>query len=180
MDYQFMFNLNYILMILVLFGAINWGLIYVFNINPVKYLPSEYRYGLYILIALAGVYFAISRDTYLPFLGPTILPCNALSESRPNNAEFVSIVKVPKNSKVLYWAAEPGQNSRYVWDAYGNFSNMGIVVADELGNAKLTVRKPGGYYVNKFGVFRKTLEPHIHYRYCEEHGILSPVHTKFI
>ena len=55
---------NYIALILTLIGAINWGLVGIFNFDLVTFICAGYRNGwgiaIYVLIALAAIWLIIS------------------------------------------------------------------------------------------------------------------------
>jgi hypothetical protein len=118
---------------------------------------------------------------YLPFLGETVLPGSSLSQKTPQNAnDQVSIKTLPK-AKVVYWAAEPdpnqGKDVRDWEGAYDEFENSGVAVADGAGNALLRFRgPPQAYSVPIMG----RLEPHVHFRICDAHGVMGPVQIKMI
>lgn len=131
----------------------------------------------YLLMGAAALYVMFDRDTYLPFLGPTHVPCSALEPRTPTGATRAVIVHVPPRAKVLYWAAEPameGLKTLPSWKgAYLGYENTGVTVADASGQAVLRVRTPQPYQVPIKGL----LEPHIHYRVCEDSGWLGRVMT---
>ena len=122
-----------------------------------------------------------NRETYLPFLGEAVIPsCDILQERIPEDANTVVKVRTKPNAKVLYWAAEPsteGLDKMRDWrQAYAKFRNAGITVADVCGNAYLKVRNPGPYRVP----FKGRLDPHVHYRVCQQDGMMSRIETVFI
>lgn len=55
---------NYIALILTLIGAINWGIVGIFNFDLVTFICAVYRNGwgiaIYVLIALAAIWLIIS------------------------------------------------------------------------------------------------------------------------
>ena len=55
---------NYIALIMTLIGAINWGLVGIFNFDLVTFICAGYRNGwgiaIYVLIALAAIWLIIS------------------------------------------------------------------------------------------------------------------------
>ena len=55
---------NYIAYILTLIGALNWGLVGIFNFNLVSWICMGYRNGwsiaIYVIIALAAIWLIIS------------------------------------------------------------------------------------------------------------------------
>ena len=68
-----------IMMLLVLIGAGNWGLIGVFGFNLVQWVTSFLSRNnqkmvvrfIYILVGVSAVWLAMDRNVYLPFLGKT-------------------------------------------------------------------------------------------------------------
>ena len=128
------------------------------------------------LIALLSV---AGRDFYLPFLGDAVIPSGALNLGQvPLNANVSTVVKVPPNSKVIYWAAEPSESTKkeMPWKAYREYSNAGVVAADEKGNATVSIRSPQEYKTP----WGKQLKPHVHYRYSKTHGMYSKVYTVYL
>jgi hypothetical protein len=128
-----------------------------------------------VIAMIAALSLAFRRDTYLPFLGETVYPCENLAEKTPDGADStVTVTDVPANAKVIYWAAEPSTTViGNPWDAYGKYENSGVATADESGRAQLRIRKPTGYKVPS----GRELKPHVHYRFCQESGILSTIRT---
>ena len=169
-------------MILIIVGALNWLLIGAFNFNLVATLfgKSVIARTIYILVGLSGVAIMFDRDTYLPFLGETVLPCSLLPDRVPPGATKEIHVTIQPKAKVLYWAAEPRLESlKQINDwraAYQEFQNAGVTTADETGVAILKVRSPQAYTVP----FKGRLEPHIHYRVCGDGGMLGRVNTLFL
>ena len=131
----------------------------------------------YTLIGLSALWVMFDRDTYLPFLGPTHIPCGALSPREPKDANQSVTIQVPPNRTILYWASEPANEHLKdipSWkDAYLNYDNTGVVVSDQTGRATLRIRAPQRYQVPFHGL----LEPHVHYRMCEESGWMGRVMT---
>ena len=167
---------------LVLAG-LNWGSLVIFKNDAVSSLfgkDSLVSKLFFIFVAFCAVYVGMSRDSYLPFLGETVMPCSILQEKVPDRAELKVRITAPVGHKVLYWAAEPGSADQKMFptwqDAYGDFNNMGIAIADAEGSALLQVRRPQSYWVP----FAKRLEPHVHYRICGSDGMLGPVRSLFI
>ena len=175
----------YAAMIFVLLGSLNWGLIGAFNFNIVKGTKT-FKNFIYILIGISSILLAINRNTYLPFLGETVYPCYALKDKIPANllTENSTTVKVnvPPFAKVVYWAADPENETMKVakdpWVAYAYYENSGISTADKNGIALLLLNKPIEYEVGN--IYRKKLNRHVHYRYCSSPGMLSEVKTAYI
>jgi uncharacterized membrane protein YuzA (DUF378 family) len=168
---------------IVIIGAINWLSIGVIGYNPVAKIfgaRSIASRGVYILVGLSAVALMFHRDTYLPFLGETVLPCSALPEQIPEGADTRIQVKVTPKSKVLFWAAEPsteGLKKINDWrQAYIKFMNVGVVMSDENGVATLYVRNPQPYTVPWMG----RIEPHVHFRVCGDGGMMGAVKTVYM
>jgi uncharacterized membrane protein YuzA (DUF378 family) len=169
-------------MVLLIVGGLNWLLVGVFNWNLVKALFGQgvLARGIYTLVGLAAIAVMIDRDTYLPFLGPTVLPCTSVPDRTPPGASKMVTVSAPPGSKVLFWAAEPEMEAlKEIQDwkaAYAGYENAGVATADSNGQAVLKVRAPQAYSVP----FKGRLEPHIHFRICESSGMLGRVKTIFL
>ncbi len=168
--------------VLILIGAINWLLIGLFQTNLVESIfgTGFLARTIYILVGVAALSIAFNRDTYLPFLGETVLPCSIIPERTPPGATKELKVPAPVGAKVLYWAAEPameGLKNIPDWQtAYAQYENAGVTVADSTGMATLKVRAPQAYTVP----FKGRLEPHIHYRICSNTGMMGRIKTVFV
>jgi uncharacterized membrane protein YuzA (DUF378 family) len=170
-------------MVLVLVGALNWGIVGVSGVNLVEQLRELIKIDIskfiYIAVGLSALYLMLQRDTYLPFLGDAAYPCAALKEKIPNNHTHEVNVTVPPNSNVVYWASEPLNKDLELdivsnpWEAYQKYGNSGVVKADNQGNAVLKFRNPSQYRIPS----GKALNPHVHYRYCKTPGMLSRIYT---
>ena len=175
-----MYKKNKIMMMLVLIGGVNWGLIGLFDFNLVEYINktifSNNNYLqkiIYLLVGLSAL-MLYKRDVLLPFLGKAVYPCGSLKEKVPDNTNKTIDVKVKPNSNVIYWAAnENNKNIDNPWDAYGKYENSGVVKSNEKGIAKLKFKFPTRYSVPRKGL----LLPHVHYRVCNNNGMLSRVET---
>lgn len=171
-----------IAMVLLIVGGLNWLLVGLFQMDLVKTIFGKglVAKSIYILVGLAALAIMCDRDTYLPFLGPTVLPCASLPDRTPPGASKMVTISAPPGSKILYWAAEPKMESlKQVQDwkvAYANYENAGVATTDSNGQAVLKVREPQGYVVP----FKGLLEPHIHFRICESSGMLGRVKTLFL
>lgn len=171
-----------IAIVLILIGAVNWLTIGVFKLNMVESLLGSgvLARGIYILVGVAALSIAFNRDTYLPFLGETVLPCSIIPERTPPGATKELKVPAPPGAKVLYWAAEPameGLKNIPDWQtAYAKYENAGVTTADSTGLATLKVRLPQAYVVP----FKGRIEPHIHFRICSDTGMLGRIKTVFV
>jgi hypothetical protein len=140
----------------------------------IKRLPKTPK-AVLVVAMLAALSLVFRRNVYLPFLGETVYPCDNLTDKSPDSAELtVTVTDIPANTKVIYWAAEPSTGIiGNPWDAYGKYENSGVTTADASGKAVLSIRKPTGYKVPS----GRELKPHVHYRFCQESGILSEIRT---
>jgi uncharacterized membrane protein YuzA (DUF378 family) len=175
-----MYTMSMIAKVLVLIGALNWGF-HAYDYNVVEIIDSHLEYDIskvvYLVIASCAIYIILdSRDFMLPFLGETVFPSGLLPEYVPQGADKQIMIKTLPNKKVVYWAAEPGDNSdRDYVDAYDMYANSGTTMSDSHGNANLRIRNPSGYTVPY-----KYLNPHVHYRTFESSGMLGKIHSVFM
>ena len=173
-----------IAMALIIVGALNWLVIGAVGINPVEFIAgrrSTLTRTIYLLVGVSALCIMFNRDTYLPFLGETLVPCSVLDTHIPQGATLEVQVQVAPGSKVLYWAAEPAtdhlKNVNNWQQAYLKYENAGVTVANESGLAILKVRPPQPYTVPMKG----KLEPHVHFRVCGgADGFLGRIKTVFI
>tara|TARA_Y100001954_G_C15679250_1_gene536869 strand:- start:79 stop:645 length:567 start_codon:yes stop_codon:yes gene_type:complete len=172
---------------LILLNGVNTGVDGLMNRNILKSGLSFFSHQLYMIIALiiggVSIYLGRQRDVYLTFLADTVMPCSILTNKTPSNATVSTKVKVPPNTKVVYWASEPLTKTNTSLDspkeAYGDYKNMGVATSNKQGIAVLKVRKPRGYKVKKM-LREKILKPHIHYRYCKSPGMMSRIETVYV
>ena len=168
-------------MVLLIIGGLNWLAIGAFDVNVVRRVFGEWFADyIYILVGFSAISIMCNRDTYLPFLGPTIVPASVLQDRSPPGAtKEVKIITTP-NTKVIYWAAEPANEllkDVQSWkEAYKHYDNAGVATANQEGVAILKVRPPQAYNVP----IRGKIENHVHYRLCNDDGWLSRVHTTMI
>ena len=174
---------EFVLIVLVLIGSLNWGLIGLFDFNLVKSFGSLFGQNLqipitkiiYIIISMAALVLLAQRDTYLPFLGRTIMP-QPIREYKPSGKLKIRVIQnLPPNVKVIYWAAH--SSNKVIdnpYDAYGDYRNQGVTKTDENGKAILQFRMPSSYNVP----YKGTLTPHVHYRYWTSSGMASRVFTE--
>jgi len=169
----------YLAMILLVLGGLNTLGMSFFSTDPLRILFGDgiLVRVLYGAMGLSAIGVMTNRDTYLPFLGPTVAPCASFPNREPPHANRSVRVTVEPRAKVLYWASEPANEKIKdvpSWkEAYQKYENAGIATADENGVAILRVRTPQAYQVP----FRGLLEPHVHYRVCEEAGWMGRVRT---
>lgn len=167
---------------LVLLGSINWLSISLANQDLVRLvLPPRFAKWVYIVIGLSAVPLLFQRDMYLPFLGETVLPAGALVPKTPQNANDQVTIRTRPGAKVVFWAAEPnptqGKDVPTFKEAYDAYENSGVVVADTSGHAILRFRGPPQAYSVPL---KGQLEPHVHFRICDDNGMMGRVQTIFV
>jgi hypothetical protein len=128
---------------------------------------------------LAIVYLATRRNTFLPFLGRTIVPPTILKDpTHPPSADIeVDIRAPPGATHIAYWAANPpvkhNETERpypHPIQAYAKYGNSGIAKVKPNGIATLRIKCPGKYWVRG-----KKLPKHVHWRAMFQSGILGRV-----
>jgi uncharacterized membrane protein YuzA (DUF378 family) len=178
-------RIHMILVTLLIIGGLNWGSIGVFDYNFVEKLNSATVNSqllvsiIYVLVGVAAVLMLFDRNSYLPFLGETIIP-TSISEYKQNETTLAIDVEAPKGIKVQYWAANP--NSETVddpWNAYTGYSNAGVANVKD-NKATLEINCPANYNVRKCGLISSTLPKHVHYRLIYPNGMTSQIMTKKI
>lgn len=184
-----------ILVALVLVGALNWGF-HAFGYNLVemlnRFLSGVFKRRLslntiiYVVVALSALVLAFQRDTWLPFLGDSVLP-GAVVPTKKNSGDTSVDVHVKPGAKVAYWAAKASVDSTdksvgadksvpKVKDAYAHFENSGVVIANDAGLATLVFNKGTSYIVPS----GKEIKSHVHYREFGEDGMMGPVQSVFV
>jgi hypothetical protein len=149
------------------------------------------KLGLYQIAALsagvAAVLLIFQKDFWLPFLGDTVLPLDLIPVKDIKQEGGLTLqVDAPRHSKVIYWAAQSIGNldiSTAIGpkQAYGDYSNSGVVLADDNNKATINVHPPRGYTVEKPLRGKMTLPRHIHYRVADPTGAwIGPVQTIFV
>ena len=165
--------------LLLVIGGLNWGYVAFTGKDFISFILGKgaVTNAIFVVVGLAALCIAFYRDTYLPFLGQSFMPCSALTVSVPDKADTEVRVSVMPGAKVMYWAAEPAnKDMKMIQDwrhAYLSYRNAGVAVADGDGYVTLKVRRPQGYLVP----FKGELAPHIHYRVCDNDGMMGRVMT---
>ena len=171
--------LRILLSALLIVGGLNWGL-HAFGYNVVTMLSRALRVPqvekvIYILVAVSAVILAFDVNTWLPFLGESVLP-SVLVPVKEHDGNTQVLVEVSPNAKVVYWAANPGTDPEIkVNAAYGDLKNSGVAQADENGRAVLKFDK-GTAYVVPTG---KQIDSHVHYRELSD-IMMGPVQSVFV
>lgn len=129
------------------------------------------------LAVIAAVYLVADKTTFLPFLGETVLPPNALRLGTPVDASLdVAVPAPPGATHAIYWAATTKSTTTVPtpMEAYGGYSNSGVVKI-EGPTAIFPLFCPGTYTVRG-----KELPKHVHYRFVYPSGVFSKVFTQDI
>lgn len=180
MYYEKKFYMAIVLLILV--GGVNWLAVGLLGQDLVRLaLAPRYARWVYVLIGLSAFALLFRRDVYLPFLGETLVPAGALAPRTPQGANDQVSLRTKPGATVLYWTTEPdptqGKDLRSWDEAYGDYQNAGVAVADKDGNAILRYRgPPQPYRVPMKG----RLEAHVHFRVCSANGLMGRVQTMFL
>jgi hypothetical protein len=139
------------------------------NNNPIKKMIA-------FCVFISALWLSFHRDTYLPFLGYTVIPPNFLKDTLTiTNANVNSDLNIDEKdgTKIIFWGANPSQNViNTPLEAYGDFSNSGITTVEN-GKASIRFFCPAKYKVPT-GI---TLQRHIHYRVIYKDGFIGPVQT---
>ena len=97
-----------------------------------------------VFIALAAIWIGSQRDSYLPFLGESVVPCSVLADKTPEHADLeVTVTDLKPGAKVIFWAAEPateGLAKINDWRrAYLDLANAGVATVAADGSATLDI-----------------------------------------
>jgi len=138
-----------------------------------KFINNNVSKSLYILVGIFSLLLLLDRNTYLPFLGESVVPFTLFTDinNSSNNLKDYKIY-APTAEKVIWWASKPDNNIfEHPDEAYNEYKNSGVSSVKEDGYAYIKYSDPSQYKVNN-----KLLPKHIHYR--ETHGgMLSEVKT---
>lgn len=166
----------FILMLIVLISAINYGFIGFFNFDLIKQLEKINLLVpkiIHIIISLCGIYLLLNPKTYMPYMTNTLHPCDTITDHVPNNYSEKYKLKVPPNSLVIYWSNEKDNyllnNHPEPWHEFKNYPNTGILRANEYGIVNL-----------KFQSIKKRNKTFIFYKYYEPTGLLSHLKKLYI
>ena len=131
---------------------------------------------IYLLILIASIMVIIKRETWLPFLGTSVLPESLIPLKIPLNANTNITVKTKPNSKIAYWSTLPGKDDDKidVITAYGDYSNSGVTMSDKNGIAILPIQIGTGYIVPN----GRHIQRHLHYRVVGmPYGLIGKIKT---
>lgn len=114
-----------------------------------------------------------NRTTWLPFLGPTVMPTGIIKPTVPPKSDTsLTIAAPPQAVRCVYWGAVVDANDPI--EAYGGFTNAGV--ADVVhGNVTVRLKRPTSYKIHG-----KRVAPHVHYRWVGPRGMLSSVKTAYL
>jgi hypothetical protein len=178
-------RLSFFARIFLILGGINY--LYLAMVSKGGFLfltlPKNILNIIYFIIGIAALYLMFNRDYYLPFLGETVVPSIIPLKKDTKNLIKTTIKNLPPNSTVIYWAAKTGESTILdPYKAYDDYSNSGVSLSNEKGEAEIEYECPVSYKVGKFGFMKKLLPKHIHYRYIDPklQGFMSPVDTIFL
>lgn len=132
------------------------------------------------LLSLYALYLLFDKNTYLPFLGQTVLPskllCNNLNNDNiinNNNLIHLKIKTDNDTEKIIWWAADSDNPNIIIdnpKDAYKKYNNSGVsLVNNRL--AEVVLLCPKSYIAGG-----RELPKHLHYRESKK-DILGDVKT---
>jgi len=134
-------------------------------------LPASIVNIVYIVVGIAafGLLAHFAFKTYLQDTGvsakeESFFPATlTVAERTPDNADAAVKIQVDPFAKVAYWAPLPaivqGEPYESKNEAYGNYTNAGVAIADAEGAAVLRFRTPNSYKYKG-----QLMGPHVHYR----------------
>jgi len=128
---------------------------------------------LFTACATAATAWLMNRTTWLPFLGPTVMPSGIFHTQKPNDANYSAVLQAPEKAvRCVFWGSVLEAKDPYA--AYGGYANAGV--SDVVnGTATVSLKKPVKYSING-----KVLPAHIHYRWVGPRGMLSGVRTAHV
>lgn len=176
-------KINMLLFSIVFIGALNWGTT-ALGFNLVELLSKNINQFfkvniyidkiIYIIVAISAIWLASNKTTWLPFLGVGIFPSTLVPLNKPTDTNKKVVISTTPNTKVAYWSSKSKDINTNVVDAYGDYSNSGVVMSDASGNATLEFSESTGYTVPS----GKVISKHIHYRTIgSPDGMIGAVET---
>lgn len=149
------------------------------SIIVIMYVKSRFMKIVAGIVFVAIIYLGSHRNTYLPFLGPTVLPGKLLKESEKKEGatQVTLFVEMPDDTPVVYWAAQASEGVVFSdpYSAYEDYTNAGVAKVKN-NQAILQISCPSSYKVPS----GKTLKPHVHYRVVYPNGIMGSVQTMWV
>jgi len=133
--------------------------------------PSK---SLTLVAVLGAIWLITNRTTWLPFLGPTVMPAGALRVQQPKDADLAITLDAPPEAiKCVFWGSV--LDSKNPYEAYGGYTNAGVADVRADGTVVINLKKPKPYWV-----WGKRISAHVHYRWVGPRGMLSAVRTQMI
>lgn len=175
--------INLIARLLLVLGGLNYFFTSAINVNLFSFIQYPIVIRLIsLLIGISALYFVFNRDYYLPFLGHTAIPVGGPLKPE-GDLKAIKLTGLPPNVIVMAWGAQSTDKIfEDPFEAYGDYANTDIKRVNKDGEVIIELPCPSEYYVNKFGIMKRKLDRHIHYRYQvpEYKGIFSRVYTKYL
>ena len=179
-------KLHMLLLAVVFIGALNWGAVALgynlvnelsLSINKLAKTNLPIDKVIYGLVAICAIVLASRKTTWLPFLGDSVLPYSLVPLKTPTESDTKVKIKTRPNSKIAYWASKPSKTSDSSPDvvkAYDDYSNSGVVLSNNKGEAELSILAGTDYTVPS----GKQISRHVHYRVMGlEYGLMGKVKT---
>jgi len=159
-------NLHLTMIFLILLGAITWGGIGLFNFNIIHNLLMGNTFAkkiIYSLIGIAGLYLAMCKNTYWPYLGESTFPAHLLAHCQEaTQGKKMRISTSYPNTSIVYWVKNEKNGSLY---------NSGTAKTNNLGIATIVLAEPDGDEIPGYWMIPKE----IYYRAITGPGSLSQV-----
>jgi uncharacterized membrane protein YuzA (DUF378 family) len=176
------FNIRLISILIILFGAINLGIVGIFDYNMIETFGKLFGTNsiifqkiIYCIIGFAALYMLINKYTYMPILDRTLIPDipEYLDKDRINSDFYHSetIENLPPNTKIIYWQTQWSLDIKDI--DYDNIMIEGIVKSNNKGEIVV-------HLINSPVLDNKTFYSHIYLRYWTSKHILSPLITLVI
>lgn len=159
-------KLHLFMIILVLLGAITWGAIGAFNYNIIHSLlmgNTMAKKIVYTLIGISGLYIAMCKNTYWPYLGESTFPAHLLAHcEEASQGKKMQITTSYPNTAIVYWVKNEKDGSLY---------NSGTAQTNNMAIATIILAEPDKKKVPGYWMIPKE----IYYRAVTGPGSLSQV-----
>jgi len=159
-------NLHLFMIILVLIGSLTWGLIGTMNYNLIHNIlfgNTIAKKIAYTLIGISGIYLALCRNTYWPYLGESVFPNHLFQHCpMPTEGKEIMISTPYPNTALVYWVKN---------EKDGSLFNSAVSKTNNLGLAKIVLAEPDKKDVPGYWIIPKE----IFYRAIVGTGMLSKV-----
>ena len=162
--------LHFYTMPLLLLVVINYTLSNYNNKYDVFYYIKnlEFKKIILTLLSFYAIFLLFNKNTYLPFLGNTVLPSKLICNNNNNdliknnnNLIHLKIYTDKDTEKIVWWAADNDNINKVINnpnDAYKNYNNSGISLVNN-GLAEVVLLCPKSYMAGG-----RELPKHLHYR----------------